>query len=260
VTLSAGVLTARSGAIRDGALSASPAAVWGMLFARSVLAVALQAALAAAFLIGGAADPWRAAADWWLGSFTIVNVILLVLLRALLHREGRRLRDLYRVRRDLLRTDLVLLLAVLVIAGPLGFLPNLLLGSLLWGSAQVGGDLSFVALPIWGAVAITLTFPLLQGAAELPTYFGYVMPRLQALYGWRTTAVLVAAATLSLQHVVLPLLFDWRFVIWRAFTFLPFALWFGWALYRRPSLLPYLVIAHALLDASLPIFVLVASV
>jgi hypothetical protein len=72
--------------------------------------------------------------------------------------------------------------------------------------------------------------------------------------------VLVAAVTLSLQHVVLPLLFDWRFVIWRAFTFLPFALWFGWALYRRPSLLPYLVVAHALLDASLPIIVLVASV
>jgi hypothetical protein len=31
-------------------------------------------------------------------------------------------------------------------------------------------------------------------------------------------------------------------------------------LYRRPSLLPYLVVAHALLDASLPIIVLVASV
>ncbi|HSM38253.1 MAG TPA: hypothetical protein VK838_02890 [Candidatus Limnocylindrales bacterium] len=168
-----------------------------MLLARSVLAVALQAGLALTFLIGGADHPWRVAADWWLGTLTVVNVVVLLLLRRLLAAEGRRLRDLYRIRREQLRPDLPWLLAALFLLGPIGFVPNLLLGDALWGSAQQGADLSFRALPIWGAVTIMVTFPLLQGAAELPTYFGYVMPRLRSLYGWGPRALLVAALMLS---------------------------------------------------------------
>ena len=236
-----------------------PALVWGMLFARSGLAFVLQAALALAFVIGGATDPWRAAADWWLGTFALVNVIVLLLLHRALQGEGRRLRDLYRIRRGAVRTDLLWLVGVLVVAGPLGMLPNLLLGNVLWGSAAVGADLSFRAIPVWGALIILVTFPIVHAAAELPTYFGYVMPRLRTLYGWGPMALLIPAVVLSTQHVFLPLLFDWRFVVWRALMFLPFALWLGWSLSRRPSLLPYLVVAHALLDASLPVLVLAAS-
>jgi hypothetical protein len=149
---------------------------------------------------------------------------------------------------------------VLAIAGPLGFLPNIALSGALWGDPQVAADLSFRAVPVWGAILIMGTFPIVQGAAELPTYFGYVLPRLQARYGWRSGAVVLTAVVLSCQHIFLPLLFDWRFIAWRALMFLPFALWFGWALDRRPALLPYLVVAHALLDASLPVLVLLASV
>ena len=62
-----------------------------------------------------------------------------------------------------------------------------------------------------------------------------------------------------LMTFLLPLLFDWRFVAWRALMFLPFALWMGFVIHRRPTTLPYLVIGHALLDLSLPILVLIAS-
>jgi hypothetical protein len=230
-----------------------------MLLVRTGLAIGLQAGVALIALAAGSSDPWRVAADWWLGWFVLVNLITLELLRRLLANEGRRLRDLYRLDRARLRADLGWLAIVLVVAGPLGVLPNILLGQALWGTSQVGADLSFRALPVGAALAILLIFPVVQGAAELPTYFGYVLPRLQARYGWRVRGVLVAALMLSTQHVFLPLLFDWRFVAWRAFMFLPFALWFGFALDRRPRLMPFLVVAHGLLDASLPILVLVAS-
>ncbi len=238
---------------------ARPAAVWGMLVARPVLAVALQAVVTIGYVAAGTSDPWRAAADWWLGTFTIVNVIVLLLLRSALHREGLRLRDLYRIRRDRWRTDLMWVVGILLVAAPLAFMPNLLVGNALWGSAQVGADLSFRPLPVWGAVAILVVFPVVQGAAELPTYFGYVMPRLGSLYGWRWRAMVVAALVLSAQHIFLPLLLDWRYLAWRALMFLPFALWLGWALCRRPGVIAYLAVGHALLDASLPIMVLLAS-
>jgi hypothetical protein len=230
-----------------------------MLVFRSVLAIALQAAVAAIALVAGADDPWRVAADWWLAWFVVLNVATLVVLQRLLAMEGRRLRDLYRIDRAHLRGDLGWLLVVLAVAGPLGMLPNMFLGEALWGSSQVGADLSFRALPVAAALAILVTFPIVQGAAELPTYFGYVLPRLRERYGWQLRAVLVTAFVLSTQHVFLPTLFDWRFIAWRGLMFLPFALWFGFALDRRPRLLPFLVVAHGLLDASLPILVLVAS-
>jgi hypothetical protein len=59
--------------------------------------------------------------------------------------------------------------------------------------------------------------------------------------------------------VFLPLLFDWRFVVWRGLMFLPFAFWIGFAIFRRRSTLPFLAVAHGLLDASLPLLVLSAS-
>jgi hypothetical protein len=108
----------------------------------------------------------------WLGWFAIANIVTLGLLRWLLHREGRRLRDLYRIRRQDIRGDLPWVALGLLLAGPIGFLPNLLIGQTLWGSAQTSADLSFRALPLAGAIAILLVFPIAQTAAELPTYFG----------------------------------------------------------------------------------------
>ncbi len=233
--------------------------VWGMLVARSALAAGLQLTFAGVALVAGANDPWRAAADWWLGWFAIANVLTLVLLRGALRREGRRLRDLYAVRRGSVRADLPWVIGALLLAGPIGFLPNILLGQALWGNAQVGADLSFRALPIAAAILILLAFPIVQAAAELPAYFGYVMPHLESRYGWRARALIVTAIVLSTQHVFLPLLFDWRFLVWRGLMFIPFALWIGFVIQRRPSTLPYLAVAHGLLDASLPVLVLMAS-
>jgi hypothetical protein len=232
---------------------------WGMLAARSLLAVGLQAGAAVIALVGGALDPWRSAADWWLVTFSIANVVTLLLLQRALAREGRRLRDLYRIRRETLRGDAAWAAGALLLAGPIAFIPNLAVGNLLWGSSQVGADLSFRAIPIAVAIALVAIFPVVQGAAELPTYFGYVMPRLAALHGWRARALVVSALMLSTQHVFLPLLFDWKFVAWRALMFLPFAFWIGWIIQRRPGTLPILLVAHGLLDASLPLVVLSVS-
>jgi len=234
-------------------------AVWGMLALRPVLAVVFQSALALLFLVGGTADPWRAAADWWLAWFALVSVVNLGVLRALLHREGRRLRHLYRPAAVGRRADLAWVAVAMLVSGPMAMLPNLLLGQALWGSSEPGGDLSFRALPVAAAALLVVTFPIVHAMAELPTYFGYVMPRLRPILGSPWHALLVAALVLSTQHVVLPLLFDWRFVAWRALMFLPFALWMGFVIHRRPTTLPYLVVGHALLDLSLPIIVLVAS-
>ena len=55
---------------------------------------------------------------------------------------------------------------------------------------------------------------------------------------------------LAAQHCFLPLILDGRFLLWRLGMYLPFALFAGLMLKLRPSLLPYMVIVHGLIDIS----------
>ena len=86
--------------------------------------------------------------------------------------------------------------------------------------------------------------------AASTTYGKNVMPRLavQLKNGW--AAWLIAAFFLGAQHMFLPLIFDWRFMLWRFLMYLPFALFAGLMLKLRPTLLPYYMIVHALVDVS----------
>ena len=158
-----------------------------------LLALAFQALFALGYALAGADAPWRAAADWWLGSFALGECINLALLGRLMRREGLRYRDLLGVEKAEWKRDALWVALALLVSGPIGFLPNWLLGEALWGSAQVGADLAFRALPIAGAWAIVLVFPLVHALTELPTYFGYVMPRLQALRRRRVGPALACA-------------------------------------------------------------------
>lgn len=135
-----------------------------------------------------------------------------------------------------------------VAAGVLAVVPNVVLSVLLWGDAEAGAARFFAPLPPWAAVLALVGFPLTVGLSELPTYFGYVLPRLRRLGLAGAWAVIISGSVLSLQHVTLPLAFDPAFVIWRAFMFLPFGLFLAALLAWRPRLLPNLVVVHVLLD------------
>jgi hypothetical protein len=93
-------------------------------------------------------------------------------------------------------------------------------------------------------------FPLTIAFAELPTYFGYCVPRLEAQLrnGW--VAWFVASFFLAAQHMFLPLILDGGFLLWRLGMFIPFAFFTGLIIKIRPKLLPYFMVIHALLDVT----------
>lgn len=237
----------------------STSVLGALLLLRSGLALACQVLAFLGFLVAGVAEPWRTAADYWLASFAVGEVVNLAILGRLLRREGLGLRSLLLPRTSDRRGDLLWLALALAVSGPLAMAPNLLLGQALWGSAEVGADLAFRPIEPTVAAVLVVAFPLVHAATELPTYFGYLLPRLQAASGRTWLPALACALALSAQHVFLPLLPDPRFVLWRLLMFLPFALWLGFVLHRRPTVLPWLVGAHVLLDLSLPIMVLQRS-
>ena len=116
----------------------------------------------------------------------------------------------------------------------------------------------FRPLPLAAVYPLFLLMPLTQALAELPTYWGYVAPRLRAFGMNRWVVILLVGSVLSVQHMFFAFQLDLRYDLWLGVRFLLFAIWTGIIIDRRPTALPYLMGAHLLLDATLPYFVLVA--
>lgn len=100
---------------------------------------------------------------------------------------------------------------------------------------------------------------MIHALAELPTYFGYVAPRLRAMRINRWVVILITGGVLSLQHMFFSFQLDAQYDLWLAVKFIPFALWTAFIIDRRPTAMPYLMAGHVLLDLSLPYFVLLVS-
>ena len=229
-----------------------------MLFSRLALFAAWQAVVALVFALQGNPDPWGASTAWWPLTVSLANLVSIALLRHVANAEGLRLRDLYRVERHTFWRELLICLGALVVSAPLSMLPNTFLGNLLFGDVTLTSTMMFRPLPVAAVYGLMLFLVLTIPFAELPTYFSYVMPRLAVLTGKGWVALIIASFMLGAQHIAFPLIFDVRFILWRLFMFLPFALWIGFALYKRPRLLPYLMVGHALMDFTL-LFMLLPS-
>jgi hypothetical protein len=229
---------------------------WLMLVIRSVLFLAFQALIALAFLLGGNSDSWNTSAGWWPFAIIFTDLACLGLLIRFYRQEGKRFWDVFQIKRQFIKQDLFFMLGFLIIAGPLGYLPNILSAKWLFGNPQVALNLLVRPLPIWAAVTSVALFPLLQGVVEIPTYMLFAMPRLetQGMRSWLVVAL--ASFFLSFQHVFAPFLLDGRFIAYRLVMFLPFAILIALVMRLRPQLMPYMAVVHALMDMSVAVMFL----
>ncbi len=229
---------------KNAALSVS------MLFSRLLLFAFFQAGIALVL------HSWAKSQKYWLLTATLTNVVSIVLLVALLKREGVKYLSLFRFNKNLFKKDLAIFSGLVLLSVPLIMAPPYLLSLWLWGDGVYYSKILFQPIPISLIVFLLIAFPVSISLAELVTYFGYIMPRLQSNIGIKWLAVLLPVVFLSIQHCTLPLVFDYKFIFLRGFMYLPFALMLGIALHKRPSLLPYLAILHGLFDAGTVVMLL----
>ena len=235
------------------------ASPWVMLGLRTVLFLIFQAAIAGIFFSQGVPSPWDSSAGWWPITASMGSLVVIILLVWLYRREGLNYWDLFHFQRKTLGIDLRTGLAICVVTIPIAMLPNILLAKGLFGEPQIALDMLVRPLPLW-AVALSLTlFPFMIALSELPNYFAYVLPRLEAKTKHAWLAIGLASFWLAAQHICLPFLPDIAFIFWRLAMFLPFALFLAIILRWRIRLLPYLVIIHGLMDLSTAFLVLSVS-
>lgn len=221
----------------------SSAKLFLLLISRTVLFVFFQG-LIALFL-----NSWSGSVRYWMTTATLTNVVSIALMTILLEREGIKFLSLFRIDRTHWKMDVLLFIGLALISIPLVIFPSWFLTNWLWSDPDHARTILFQPMSLILVYALLIAFPLTIGLAELATYFGYVMPRLRR-NGVGSAAVVLPIVFLSIQHCTLPLAFDLKFIAYRGLMYLPFATLLGFALNARPSLLPYLSVLHALLDAS----------
>jgi hypothetical protein len=224
-----------------------------VLFSRLVLFVFFQALIAAAL------GSWFESEKYWILIATLTNIVSISLLIFLVKREGLTYLSMFHFNRVQWKRDMAFFLGLAVLSIPVVLVPSFALSTWLWGNTDYYHQVLFQPIPAYIVYVLIFTFPVTIGMAELATYFGYVMPRLKRIMQPQWKALALPVVFLALQHCTLPLVFETKFIFLRAFMYLPFSLILGVALYKRPSLLPWLAILHGVLDA-MAIFMLLAEV
>lgn len=222
---------------------------WLMLIARSIIFLGFQCVLAFILFVAGHSAAWQESIRWWPFAAAFANIVCILLLRYLYALEGKSYWHVFRFAKDARRQDSRWLLIMVFLGLPLAILPNLLLSELLFTDPMQPVKMMFLPLPPL-AYAFSFIFPLTIGLAELPTYFAYVFPRLSEQLKNPSRAWFIVSFFLTIQHIFLPWINDWRYLLWRSLMYLPFAYFTGWVLWKRPGMLPYYAIMHTLMDIS----------
>src|SRR5688500_15346302 len=158
---------------------------WLMLISRSVLFLLIQVLIALILMAAGISAAWHESARWWTFIAFLANFASIYLLLRVFNAEGKRYFEAIRFTRATLKTDLIWLFVGSLIGLPIAAAPMNTLGAWIFGDAMTPTYMMFRPLPTW-AFVLSFLFPLTIAFAELPTYFGYVMPRLEAQLknGW----------------------------------------------------------------------------
>jgi hypothetical protein len=220
-----------------------------MLFARSICALAAQALVAAIFALRSSPAPWRDAAPWLPVYATLIDAGCLATLWQLTRREGIGLIDLVGFDRTRLTRDVLFGFALIPVS------LALILGGVYSTAWLVYGTLTppylfgFGRLPLPAALYGVIVFPFIWGLTEQMTYNGYLVPRFQVVFRSTTRAVALVAFVWSFQHVVMPFTFDAKYILFRLFSPVPYALFQTLVYLRLRRLIPF-AIAHACLDGA----------
>jgi len=221
-----------------------------LVVARAFLLVIAQAMVAVVYALCHHPSPWQAAAPWWSIYGTFVDIGCLLLMARFTRAEGIRIRDLIgkvRLRRG---RDVFVGIGYYLLIFPC-FLGGSMLSSLLvYGSIGphlAPGQLHGRPLPFWALVYTLSVWWVIWSPTEEITYQGYVLPRLEALFRRPWVPVMVVGFWWTLQLSALPLILDWRYIVWRFGSFAP-GVFVTILIYRRTRRLPPLIVAHWPMD------------
>jgi hypothetical protein len=216
--------------------------LFSLLGSRLVLFIFFQAIIA---LI---ASSWQISEKYWLLAATLTNIVGIVFLVFLFRADGKSYFSLFKINKSDIKKDILIFAGITSLTVPIVFASNYFLSLLLWDNINIPTKMMFGTIEKRLVYILLFVFPITIAFAELATYFGYIMPKLQQQLKNKWLAVFLPVLFLSIQHCTLPFIPDINFIIYRALVFLPFAAIIGVSIHYRPSLFTYFAILHGIMD------------
>jgi len=185
---------------------------------------------------------------YWATHLTIVNLLLLVLMIKFFRKKEETYFGFFK---SMNKKNTLFFLKIFIPLIVIAMAPNLILSYALYQDLQVGTKFLLGDIPLVFILINMIVFPLFQGLVELPFYFSFIMPRLKNIYTSKWIYIGLPVFFLSIQHAFMPLRVDFLYMVYRSLMFLPFALFIGIMIHKKQGLMPYFVILHILMNASL---------
>jgi hypothetical protein len=191
---------------------------------------------------------------WWSIICTVCNIITIVLLMTICKREGTSYRKLIGYQKDEGNLKYTLLIVVLMLILGMGGMYGF--GFAIYGYVPVT---MVQPIPVWIAAINVILLPLTIVFAELPLYFGYALNGIEKTTGNKILSIMYPMFFYALQHSFIPLLTDWKHILFRFLSFLPLMFVLGVIYYKKRNLAP-LMIGHAVLDLATGAQILMTSI
>jgi len=215
--------------------------------ARGIMLILGQSFFALFYILQGDKAPWDSAGKWWTVWATLADIGCLAILFKLTRRENIRIYDLFTPH---LRRVLLTGIIFFFIAAPFSAFGSFLGSYLVYGGWHVilpPGVLYARQLPLWGILYAIVLWPPVWSVTEELTYNGYIAPRLDTMFKHRWLTVTFIGFFWALQHSFLPLILDWKYIIWRFIVFVPCVLALN-LIYLKTRKLQPIILAHYIMD------------
>ena len=174
--------------------------------ARLVFAFLAQALTAGLFAIGGSTNAWHDATAWWPVYSTITDLLCLFALVWLTRREGMKIIDLIGAKGKDIFKQLAWTPVYLLAVAPTAILASIITQAY-YGTA-LPPMIAVVNLPLPGELYGLIVWPIIWVITEELVYLGYLLPRLEVVFGKTWLAVLVVVLFWGLQHLAMPFILD----------------------------------------------------
>lgn len=196
---------------------------------------------------------YEQAMNWWSLLCTLFNLITIFVLMLVCRYEGIKFKSLYHKNGKKLKFKSTFIFTILMLMIGVG-------GMLTFSFIFYKGLPEFLILPIpiWIAVINLFLLPISIVFAELPLYFGYALDRINQQTGKPVVAIIYTVFFYALQHSFIPLLFDYKYMIFRFLSFLPLMIFLGISYYRHKNI-KEMMVGHGIMDLSTGMQILIMS-